>query len=78
MGGPLFRGHRTTVPGGSVRPVGMSRDGKRLVATIANPQVGLWTVPIKKEGVSPKRLSRRWASSSWNHPELMLASFLSA
>ena len=29
--------------------VSASRNGRRLVATVANPQVGLWTVPIRSE-----------------------------
>jgi len=30
--------------------VSASRDGRRLVGTVSNPQVGLWTIPIPPEG----------------------------
>jgi len=44
--------HRATLGVEVYTSLSASRDGRRLVATVANPRVGLWTVPILSEGVA--------------------------
>jgi Tol biopolymer transport system component len=41
---------RATIGPARYTSVSASRDGRRLVATVANPQVGLYTIPIPSEG----------------------------
>ncbi|HEX4227496.1 MAG TPA: LpqB family beta-propeller domain-containing protein [Bryobacteraceae bacterium] len=42
----------------------VSADGRRLAATVANPRVGLWTVPILNSSVAGERDAKRFALPS--------------